>query len=143
MATPERIRVIVLGLIRDGDRLFVSEGYDSVKQQYFYRALGGGVEFGETSLAALQREFQEEISAELINIQYLGCIENLFIYNDRPGHELVQLYQCDFADPQFYQTESLMFQDDDCSAQKALWLNIEQFKTGMLRLVPEQILNYL
>ena len=59
MNKPGEIRVIVLGLIQDGDRLFVSEGYDPVKQQTFYRALGGGVDFGETSHAALQREFHE------------------------------------------------------------------------------------
>ncbi|MFM8007825.1 MAG: NUDIX domain-containing protein, partial [Dolichospermum sp.] len=56
-----QIRVIVLALIRDGNRIFVSEGYDPTKQSIFYRALGGGVEFGETSRIALIREFQEEI----------------------------------------------------------------------------------
>ena len=60
-----QVRALVLGLIRSGDRLLVGEGYDSVKQSFFYRCLGGGVEFGETSLDALKREFQEEIQAEL------------------------------------------------------------------------------
>jgi 8-oxo-dGTP pyrophosphatase MutT (NUDIX family) len=64
------IRVIALGLIRDGGRIFLSEGYDSVRQQTFYRALGGGVDFGETSYQALQREFQEEIQAELTNLRF-------------------------------------------------------------------------
>ncbi len=58
-----QIRALVLGLIRKGDRILVAEGYDSVKQEFFYRSLGGGVEFGETSLEALKREFQEEIQA--------------------------------------------------------------------------------
>lgn len=103
------IRVIALGLIRDGERIFVSEGYDPVKQETFYRALGGGVDFGETSHAALKREFQEEIQAELTSIKYLGCIENLFTFNGRQGHEIIQLYQCDFVDSKFYQLESLIF----------------------------------
>lgn len=38
-----QIRVIVLALIRDGNRIFVSEGFDPKKQSIFYRALGGGV----------------------------------------------------------------------------------------------------
>ena len=100
------IRVIALGLIRDSERIFLSEGYDPVKQETFYRALGGGVEFGETSHAALEREFQEEIQADLTNIKYLGCIENLFTFSGRQGHEIIQLYQCDFADSKFYQLES-------------------------------------
>jgi NADH pyrophosphatase NudC (nudix superfamily) len=58
-----KICVIVLGLIRSGDRIFVSECKDPVKQDTFYRALGGAVEFGEHSRDALQREFQEEIQA--------------------------------------------------------------------------------
>ena len=95
------IRVLALGLIRDGERIFISEGYDPVKQQTFYRAMGGGVEFGETSLEALGREFQEEVQAELKNIRYLGCLENIFTFNGKSGHEIIQLYECDFVDNRF------------------------------------------
>ncbi|MFN6482180.1 MULTISPECIES: NUDIX hydrolase [unclassified Nostoc] len=137
------IRVIALGLIRDGERIFVSEGYDPVKQDRFYRALGGGVEFGETSRDALQREFQEEIQAELKNIKYLGCIENLFTFNGRQGHEIIQLYQCDFVDSKFYQLESLVFSESQTHKHKALWMDISRFKSGEFRLVPEVFFEYL
>lgn len=109
MHKPGEIRVIALGLIREGDRVFISQGYDPAKQQAFYRAMGGGVDFGETSREALQREFKEEIQAELTNIRYLGCLENLFIFNGKQGHEILQVYECDFADPKFYQLEQLVF----------------------------------
>ncbi|MDF5734360.1 MULTISPECIES: NUDIX hydrolase [unclassified Nostoc] len=137
------IRVIALGLIRDGERIFVSEGYDPVKQETFYRALGGGVEFGETSHAALEREFQEEIQADLTNIKYLGCIENLFTFNGRQGHEIIQLYQCDFADSKFYQLESLVFSESPNHKHRALWIDISRFKSGELKLVPEVFFDYL
>ncbi|OCQ89944.1 NUDIX hydrolase [Nostoc sp. MBR 210] len=143
MSKSGEIRVIALGLIRDGDRIFVSEGYDPAKHSIFYRALGGGVDFGETSHAALQREFQEEIQAELTNIRYLGCIENLFIYNNRQGHEIIQLYQCDFADSKFYQLESLIFSESGTHHHRALWVDIARCKSGELRLVPEEFFNYL
>jgi len=143
MGKSGEIRVIALGLIRDGDRIFVSEGYDPAKQSIFYRALGGGVDFGETSHAALQREFQEEIQAQLTNIRYLGCIENLFIYNSRQGHEIIQLYQCDFADSKFYQIENLMFSESGTHHHRALWIEIARFKSGELRLVPEEFFDYL
>jgi 8-oxo-dGTP pyrophosphatase MutT (NUDIX family) len=138
----QRIRVLALGIIRDGDRIFISEGYDPTKQQTFYRALGGGVDFGETSLEALKREFIEEIQAELTNIHYLGCLENLFVFDGSPGHELLQLYRCDFVDPKFYQLESLTFNEGD-RQKKALWVDIDRFRTGELRLVPEQFLDYV
>ncbi|MCC5599929.1 NUDIX hydrolase [Nostoc favosum] len=137
------IRVIALGLIRDGERIFLSEGYDPVKQETFYRALGGGVEFGETSRAALEREFQEEIQADLTNIKYLGCIENLFTFSGRQGHEIIQLYQCDFVDSKFYQLESLVFSESQTHKHRALWIDISRLKSGALRLVPEVFFEYL
>jgi 8-oxo-dGTP pyrophosphatase MutT (NUDIX family) len=143
MNKPGEIRVVVLAIIKDSDRLFVSEGYDSSKQSTFYRALGGGVEFGETSHDALIREFQEEIQAELTNIKYIACIENLFIFNNQQGHEIIQLYQCDFADPKFYQIESLTFSETPERQHRALWVDIPRFKSGELRLVPEVFFKYL
>jgi 8-oxo-dGTP pyrophosphatase MutT (NUDIX family) len=143
MALSNSIRPIVLGLIQQGDRLFVAEGFDSTKQSTFYRALGGGIEFGETSLEALQREFQEEIQAELTNIVYLGCIENLFTYNSTQGHEIIQLYRCDFVDPKFYQLEQLTFSDDGHQYYTACWVDIPRCKSGEVCLVPEECLKYL
>jgi 8-oxo-dGTP pyrophosphatase MutT (NUDIX family) len=142
MHKPGEIRVLALGIIKKGDRTFISQGYDPVKQQTFYRAMGGGVDFGETSFQALQREFQEEIQAELTNIHYLGCIENLFTFNGKQGHEILQIYECDFVDPKFYQLENLVFAEGE-RQKTALWVEISRFKSGELKLVPEQFLEYL
>jgi 8-oxo-dGTP pyrophosphatase MutT (NUDIX family) len=136
------IRVLALALIQQGKRIFVSEGYDPLKQRTFYRALGGGVEFGETSLVALQREFQEEIQAELTHIEYLGCLENLFTYNGKPGHELIQLYRCDFVDEQFYQRDRITFNEGP-RQKTALWVEVERFHSGELLLLPDQFFDYL
>ena len=143
MKQQSKIRVKVFGLIRDKERLFVSEDYDSVKKEKYYRALGGSIEFGETSHAALQREFQEEIQAELTNIRYLACLENLFTYEGEPGHEIVQVYECDFVDSKFYQLEKLVFLEAGNSQQEAMWIDNYRFKSGELRLVPEQFADYL
>ena len=142
MNQDNQIRVLALGLIRDGDRTFISEGYDPVKQLTFYRAMGGGVDFGETSYDALQREFQEEIQAELTNIKYLGCLENLFTFNGKQGHEILQVYQCDFVNQKFYQLEELFFAEGE-RKKKALWVDISRFTSGELKLVPEPFLEYL
>jgi 8-oxo-dGTP pyrophosphatase MutT (NUDIX family) len=142
MHKPGEIRVLALGLIRDGNRIFISEGYDPVKQQTFYRAMGGGVDFGETSIEALQREFQEEIQADLTNIKFLGCLENLFTFNGKPGHEILFVYQCDFADSKFYQLEQLVFAEGE-RKKRGLWVEISRFKSGELNLVPEQFLEYI
>ena len=137
-----QIRVLALGLIKKGNRVFMSQGYDPVKQKTFYRAMGGGVDFGETSLEALEREFQEEIQAKLTNISYLGCLENLFTFNGKQGHELLQVYQCDFVDAKFYELESLVFAEGK-RQKTALWVDIALFKSGELLLVPEPFLALL
>ncbi|MBF2027700.1 MAG: NUDIX domain-containing protein [Oscillatoriales cyanobacterium C42_A2020_001] len=143
MQTQNRIRVVALGLILDGDRVFVYSDYEPIKQRHFYRALGGGVEFGESSLEALQREFQEEIQAELTNIEYLGCIENRFTHLNQPKHEIIQLYRCDFADSKFYQLQEVTFFDGNNKAISAQWVECDRFKSGELWLVPEACLQFL
>lgn len=142
MQPSDRIRVKALGLILDRDRVFVSSFYEPVKKKTFYRALGGSVEFGETSVATLQREFWEEIQAELTNIRYLGCLENLFIYLGEPCHELIQLYQADFVDPKFYALTQLPFVDGKISSV-AEWVHRDRFLSGELWLVPEACLTHL
>lgn len=136
------IRAIALGIIRDRNRIFVSEGYDPTKSSYFYRAMGGGIDFGETSFDALNREFMEEIQAELKNIRYLGCLENIFTFNGKPGHEMIQLYECDFVDPKFYQSERFEFTEGE-RKKTAVWVDMNRFESGELRLVPESFLSYL
>lgn len=142
MSKKPKIRVITLGLIQDKNRLFVSEGYDSVKKQSFYRPLGGGLDFGETSLDALKREFQEEVKGELTNIQYLGCLENIFIYNGKPGHEIIQLYRCDFGDRKFYELDSIPFFEGNREVI-ATWIEIDRVKSGELVLVPTKLLDFI
>ena len=137
-----RIRVLALGIIRDGDRLFLSQGYDAVKQQAFYRALGGGVDFGETSEQALHREFKEELQAELTNVQYLGCLESIFTFQGKQGHEVIQLYQCDFVDRQFYKVEQLSFVEGN-RKKAAMWVDISRFESGELILFPDGFMEYV
>ncbi|TVQ41840.1 MAG: NUDIX domain-containing protein [Gloeocapsa sp. DLM2.Bin57] len=136
------MRIVALGLIRDRDRIFLSRGWDSVTQRTFYRALGGGVDWQETSLDALKREFREEIAAELTNINYLGCIENIFTLEDQPKHEIIQLYSCDFLDPHFYQLQELTF-TEKTRTKIALWVDINSCLSRELTVVPEEFLNYL
>jgi 8-oxo-dGTP pyrophosphatase MutT (NUDIX family) len=147
MTPQEKIKVKVFGLIKDtnqdNNRLFVYQGYDSIKQKTFYRALGGSIEFGENSYTALKREFQEEIQADLKNIEYVGCIENIFINEGQKGHEIIQVYQCDFVDPKFYQLDELTFFEVDNTEYKAMWIDVDRIKSGELWLVPSEFCNYL
>ncbi|WP_235907156.1 NUDIX domain-containing protein [Niallia circulans] len=67
-----RIRAIVICVFSRNDTILLSEGFDEVKQEYYYLPIGGGIEFGETSKEALIREVKEEINAKVDHIKYLG-----------------------------------------------------------------------
>jgi ADP-ribose pyrophosphatase YjhB (NUDIX family) len=109
---PGRIRVLALGIIWRGDELLLMEGYDPTKRQTFYRPLGGGVKFGERAHDALVREFSEELGAGLINIRYLGALENIFTFDGRPGHEIVLFFAADFAAKALYARDDLVAVED-------------------------------
>ena len=87
-----KIRSLAICVFRNHDRILVAEGYDPVKKQTFYRPLGGGIEFGEYSEQTIHRELREEIGAEVCDLKYLGALENVYVFNGRPGHEIVQVY---------------------------------------------------
>ena len=60
-----KIRPLAICIFRKNDRILVAEGYDPVKNEHFYRPLGGGIEFGEYSEQTIRRELMEEIGAEV------------------------------------------------------------------------------
>ena len=139
---PPYIRTVSIALIRREDQILVAEGFDNKSQTHFYRALGGGVEFGETSWDGLVREFQEELSAEIVQIKYLGCLENIFECYGNPGHEVIFVYECKFADRSLYGSDEMTFVEGD-TQKLAKWIAVSEFKSGDRRLVPEVFETYL
>lgn len=58
----------------------------------YHRLIGGSVELGETHIAAVQREVSEELSATILDLRYLGAVENIFQIDGEVGHEIVFVY---------------------------------------------------
>lgn len=135
---PEKIRVIAICLFRRGDRILVFEGFDAVAGTHFYRPLGGGVHPGETSREAVIREIREEVGLEVADLTLLGSIENIFVLNGRPRHEIVYVYDGRFVDESVYAREELEVIEDDGERLRARWLEIGSFGETR-RLVPETL----
>lgn len=138
-----RIRPIAIGIIRCKDRILVCEAHDRVKRETFYRALGGGIEFGELGEAALAREFHEELGAEIRNTRYLGMLENIFTFEGKPGHEIVLVYEADFADASLYSSEELIAHEESGAALRVRWMPLDHFSAGAAPLYPTGLLRLL
>jgi 8-oxo-dGTP pyrophosphatase MutT (NUDIX family) len=140
---PQHIRVISICVIRRNDDILVFEGYDHVKDQTFFRPLGGGVEFGESSLEALNREFREEINARLKNVRYLQTLENIFEVYGKPGHEVIFIYSGDLIDATLYEKEVMVGFEDNGDRFKALWMPLDTFRSGRYPLYPTGLLELI
>jgi 8-oxo-dGTP pyrophosphatase MutT (NUDIX family) len=140
-----KIRPLAIGIFRRDDRILVCEGYDPIKQQTFYRPLGGGIEFGERAAEAVTRELQEEIGAEMINPRYLGTLENLFTYNGKPGHEIVLVFAGELTDPSLYERETWIGHDGLPGGEefKVVWKPLADFAAGQAPLYPDGLLPLL
>ena len=133
----DRIRPIVIGVIIHDGKLFVFEGTDPLKGETFYRPLGGSIEFGERAEAALIRELQEELNADLVNLSYLTTTENIFTYQGKPHHEIVMIYTAEFADKSFYEDRDFLGHEDDGSEMICSWQPLAKFSSGELILYPD------
>jgi 8-oxo-dGTP pyrophosphatase MutT (NUDIX family) len=142
MSSP-KIRPLALCIFRKENSIFISKGYDWKKDETFYRPIGGGIEFGEYGEQAVTREVQEEISAEITNLTLLGTLENIFTYNDKPGHELVLLYQADFVDPVFYQEVEREIIENGQAITTAMWKPMDFFLREEAPMYPHGILELL
>lgn len=136
----KEIRPVVLGLAKKGNKLLVGEGFDNVKNQTFYRCLGGGIDFLEKAADALKREFLEEINVNVIIKNFLGISENIFTYKGKNAHELILFYSIDILDNEYKEEYDVI---DDCGKYKAKWIDIEEFKNKSKILYPEEVFKYI
>jgi 8-oxo-dGTP pyrophosphatase MutT (NUDIX family) len=127
---------------RDDGRILVAPGFDPVKQQRFYRPLGGGIEFGERAEEAARREILEELGAEIDDLKLLGTFENLFTFLGKPGHELIWLYEARFVDPS-YTAEDVIEADESGAKFEVHWVPVDDFVRGDAPLYPDGLLELL
>jgi 8-oxo-dGTP pyrophosphatase MutT (NUDIX family) len=147
--TNQQPRVLCICILMKNNAILVAEGKDPVKHETFYRPIGGKLAFGEHGYQAVAREVKEEIGADVKNVQFLGTIENLFTYQGKPGHEIVLVYDGEFADETLYEktviegVENLPEEPPEGGAFKAVWKPIEYFQKRKARLYPEGLIEMI
>ena len=137
MMKENEMRALALAVIKKDNKILVTPGHDDIKNEDFYRLPGGGIDFGETSQQALEREMQEEFGAKITNLKLVKVIENLFTYNKWAGHEICFVYTADFIDQDLYKKEALPILDIE-GGYASIWVDIDKLN----RLYPEGSLNY-
>ena len=141
----KRIRPLAICVFRHNDRILVAEGYDPVKDEHFYRPLGGGIEFGENSTETICREVMEEINTEVeeASLKYLGAVENIFHFNGNPGHEIVLIYDGALKESGLYEQAVILGQEANGEDIHAVWKDLDEFRDGKSILYPTGLIEML
>jgi ADP-ribose pyrophosphatase YjhB (NUDIX family) len=138
-----RIRPIAICVFqRQDSAILVAPGYDTIKQQRFYRPLGGEIEFGERAEEAVRREILEELGSEITDVRLLAIEENLFVYQGQQGHELVWVFTAQLKDQSLYERQVVQCSEGEIIFD-AEWVPVSVFEGGKAPLYPEGLLELL
>ena len=127
---PGKVRAIALCIFQNEGRILAARGYDPVKNQVFYRPLGGTIEFGEPAAVTVVREIQEELNLESTGMHYLGTLENIFTFAGKSGHEIVMIFDGIFVDSSVYNQPVLHGKEGDNEPILAEWIKLDDYSTG-------------
>ncbi len=141
----QRVRPLAICVFRHHDHILVNEGYDPVRDQHFFRPLGGGIEFAETSMDTVCRELMEELNVEVErdSLTYLGTVENIFTFNGIVGHEIILIYDGALKDSGLYDQAVIVGKEANGEEIRAVWMNTAEFGEGKSILYPTGLLEML
>ena len=138
-----QIRSVSLCVFLNDNRILVFEGYDKVKDETFYRPLGGGIEFGETAEETVRRELMEEIQAEVEDVHFLGALENIFTFNGDSYHEIVMIHDGVLKESGLYEQAVIEGEEANGDVIRAIWMRLDEFGEGKSILYPNGLLELL
>ena len=138
MTESRRVRPLALAIVRRGDTILVGESRDRVKDETFYRPVGGEIDFGEHAAEALEREVREELRVTVQRADLLGVLENVFTFEGGPGHEIVFVYAVELAESLPEGRIKIADAPDD-----AVWMPLEAFADGGAPLYPDGLYELL
>lgn len=138
-----QIRPVALCVFRNNDRILVFEGFEKLRNETFYRPLGGGIEFGEQAEDTVRRELKEEIGADVTDLKYLGILENIYNFNGKPYHEIVLIYDGVLISSGLYEQAVILGEEANGDVIRAMWKRLDEFKEGKSILYPPGLLEML
>lgn len=118
-----KIRTISVAIVRNGNKILALSGYDCKKDEFFYRLLGGGVDFGELSEQALVREFKEELGVDIKVKSLIKVVENIFNFEGKSGHEVCFVYDVELLDKTLYEKDEIPMIEKEHNNKFATWVD--------------------
>ncbi len=138
-----RIRPIAICVFLKNNRILVFEGHDQIKSETFYRPLGGGIEFGESGIAAVRREIMEELHSGIDELKHLGNLENIFVHDGKMGHEIIMVYDGALRESGLYDQAVIDVVEANGEKVRAMWKSLDEFAEGKSILYPDGLLEML
>lgn len=135
-------RVKVMCLFNKDGKTLAARCVDSrFEDGVFYRVLGGSLEMNESIEEGIRREIQEELLSEVENLKFIRVIENRFVYQSIPGHEIIFMYSGDLVRKELYDLEEFEVIDNpqvsDSYKFTAAWISIDDVLVGKKTLFPD------
>ncbi|WP_235318369.1 NUDIX hydrolase [Planococcus sp. CAU13] len=137
-------RANTLGILYKNNHILLEEivGKHSRGTGFYYRPIGGTIQFGERSSETIKREFHEELAAEVEIKNYITCLENIFKIEESIGHEITQVYEVAFTDSALYRKDCFQVIEGN-RITYAKWISIDELTEGRKLLYPEELIGFL
>ena len=119
--------------------MLLHKAYDTLKKETFYRPLGGGIEFQESGKLAIEREIDEELGLKVKVNNLVETFENIFVYEGKPGHEIVMLFETEFQDIKYYDRTEIDIVESGKVISQAVWRTVEEIQVEGAKLYPSGI----
>lgn len=95
----------VIALIRNNDAILVQIKNDDYNKEGYYRPPGCPIEFGESCIQSLEREFRCTYGVDLGNIRLINWIESICFSSSHQYHELIAVCEAEMQDTDYYNRE--------------------------------------
>jgi len=122
-------------LVANGNTLRARSEECKAEPGNFYRAIGGTIDFSETSEQGVRREIREELGSEIEDLELLDVIESIFVYEGQQNHEIAFLYKGKLTNEDILHLDIFHVVEDTYEFD-AEWIAIEQILNGDTPLYP-------